>query len=735
MAERWGRPLSMALLLFLAFESLPAARTPVRVLLLQSFDETPLTFGAIAEALRTELGRRMGETINFVQVSLQPTGFRTIPESSTVAYLRSTFFRKEQVDLIVTTGAPAALFVRRHRPELFRDTPAVHAIVDQRFLRGGPPLGNAVTIAVKNDIVGAVANVLQLLPETRHLFVVLGASPLGDTWREFIQPELRRFQPSLTMEWSTGMSFAEVLKRSATLGPHSAILYVFFNVDAHGAAQNEERVLARLHEVASAPIFGTQSTQLGHGIVGGPLMPIEDVSRRTVDVSYRILRGELPAHIRSVAVTPASPVFDWRELRRWGISETRLPARSVVRFREASQWERNRGVIVGAASIVVVEALLIVALVVSHIKRGRAQQSLSESEERFRQLASVAPVMIWTSGLDKGCADVNRPWLDFTGRTLEQELGGGWAECIHPDDWPASLDAYSRAFDRHDSFRIEYRLRRADGEYRWVLATGVPRYKPDGSFAGYIGSAIDVTEQKAAHEALSGLSGRLIEAQERERRRIARELHDDIGQRLALLTVELDQIDTGVTRNVPQAVRHLVTESTALARDIQSLSHRLHSSKLEYLGLASAAASFCKEASAQFAVQIICRDEGIREGLCPETALAIFRVLQEAITNALKHSAAGHISVVLRQSNRGVELEVSDSGVGFDVVDARRRGGLGLISMEERMKLIGGEVQVRSEEGGGTTVWACAPTASKHDLEVVPTVPDEVESRAADLVW
>jgi PAS domain S-box-containing protein len=193
---------------------------------------------------------------------------------------------------------------------------------------------------------------------------------------------------------------------------------------------------------------------------------------------------------------------------------------------------------------------------------------LSESEERFRQLASVAPVMIWTSGLDKGCADVNRPWLDFTGRTLEQELGGGWAESIHPDDWPASLDAYSRAFDRHDSFRIEYRLRRADGEYRWVLATGVPRYKPDGSFAGYIGSAIDVTEQKAAHEALSGLSGRLIEAQERERRRIARELHDDIGQRLALLTVELDQIDTGVTRNVPQAVRHLLTESTALARDI-----------------------------------------------------------------------------------------------------------------------------------------------------------------------
>src|SRR5262245_52072380 len=133
MAERWSRPLFMALLL-LSFASLHAARSPVRVLLLQSFDEAPLTFGAVADALRTELGRRMGETINFVQVSLQPTGFRSIPESSTVAYLRSTFSHNDRVDLIVTTGAPAALFVQRHRRELFRDTPALHTMVDQRFL-------------------------------------------------------------------------------------------------------------------------------------------------------------------------------------------------------------------------------------------------------------------------------------------------------------------------------------------------------------------------------------------------------------------------------------------------------------------------------------------------------------------------------------------------------------------------------------------------------------------------
>ena len=733
MFQRRGRLLSIALFCF-AFASFPEARSPVRVLLLQSFDDAPLTFGAVADVLRTELGRRMPESINFVQVSLQPTGFRTTPESSTVAYLKSTFSSSERVDLVVTIGAPAALFVQRHRRELFRDTPVVHTIVDQRFLRGGPQAVNAATVAVKTDMLAAVANIMRVLPDTRRLFVVVSASPLGESWREFMLSELRRFQ-TLSLEWSLGMSYTDVLRRAASLGPHSAILYVFFNVDAQGAAQNEERVLAHLHEVATAPIFGTQSTQLGRGIVGGPLMPIDEVGRRTVDVVQRILRGESAARLRPAVVTAGVPTFDWRELRRWDIGDARLPAGSVVRFREPTQWERNKGIILSGASIVLLEALLIVALVVNHMKRARAQQSLIESEERFRQLASAAPVMIWLSGPDKLCIDFNRPWLDFTGRTLEQELGDGWADGVHPDDLGGCIDTYVRAFDRRESFRMEYRLRRADGEFRWVLDIGAPRFTPDGSFAGYIGSAVDVTEQKAAREALSGLSGRLIEAQERERRRIARELHDDIGQRLALLTVELDQIDNGVTRNVTQSVRSLVTQSTALARDIQSLSHRLHSSKLEYLGLASAAASFCKETSTQFAVQIIFRNEGIPDGLCPHTALAVFRVLQEAINNALKHSAAGHIAVVLRKSTGGIELEVRDSGIGFDLADARARGGLGLISMEERMKLIGGELQVRSEEGGGTTVWAYAPLASKHDADVLPPPREDAELPTAELVW
>jgi PAS domain S-box-containing protein len=732
MSDRWSR--CAAILLLLALAPSAEARSPLRVLVLQSFDETPLTYGVVAEALRAELSRRITDSLNFVQVSLQPTGFRTTPEAATVAYLRNAFSRSDRPDLIVTIGSPAALFLDRHRRELFQDIPVIQSMIDQRFMRSGARLANSTTVAVKNDVSGWISNILHVLPDTTHLFVIVGASPLGQAWREFVLRELGRFQPPLATEWSITMSFDELLTHAASLPPQSAILYIFFNVDSQGAAINEERALARLHDVSKAPIFGTQSTQLGRGIVGGPLMPVDDVARRTVDAAVRVLRGDDADRVRPAVVTQVAPLlFDWRELRRWGIAESRLPGGSVVRLREPSQWERNKWLIVSATSIVVVEALLIVALVVNRIKRGRVQERLDESEQRFGQLASVAPVMIWMSGPDKNCTDVNRTWLDFTGRTLEQELGDGWLESVHPHDAPELFDTYSRAFDRHDPFRAEYRLRRADGEYRWVLDCGVPRFAPDGSFAGYIGSALDVTEQKAAHAALSELSGRLIEAQERERRRIARELHDDIGQRLALLTVELDQMDKGAPRNITQVVRDLVTQSTSLARDIQSLSHRLHSSKLEYLGLASAAASFCKEASSQFGVPIGFRHENVPDGLAHDTALAVFRVLQEAITNSLRHSGARHIAGVLRGSPYGVELEVTDTGSGFDVTDARRHGGLGLISMEERMKLIGGDVEVRSERGGGTTIWAFAPLISRHET-AAPAQPQESAEQPADLV-
>ncbi len=168
--------------------------------------------------------------------------------------------------------------------------------------------------------------------------------------------------------------------------------------------------------------------------------------------------------------------------------------------------------------------------------------AMREGEERFRLVANAAPVLIWMSGPDKLCNYFNQPWLEFTGKPIELELGNGWAEGVHPEDLERCLDTSTKAFDGRESFKVEYRLRRHDREYRWLLGTAVPRFNRDGSFAGYIGSCIDITERKRGEEALASVSRRLIEAQEQERARIARELHDDIVQRLALIAVELEKL-------------------------------------------------------------------------------------------------------------------------------------------------------------------------------------------------
>ena len=166
--------------------------------------------------------------------------------------------------------------------------------------------------------------------------------------------------------------------------------------------------------------------------------------------------------------------------------------------------------------------------------RREAERAIRESEQRFRAVANAAPVMIWMCDQDKLCTYVNQGWLDFTGRPVEAELGNGWADGIHPEDLEGYLEIYSKAFDQQKPFQMEYRCRRYDGEERWLLARGAPRFGADGALAGYIGSVTDVTERKQAEDVLSRMNQRLIEAQDEERRRVARELHDDISQRISL---------------------------------------------------------------------------------------------------------------------------------------------------------------------------------------------------------
>jgi len=373
------------------------------------------------------------------------------------------------------------------------------------------------------------------------------------------------------------------------------------------------------------------------------------------------------------------------------------------------------------------EQLRVLAEIFSNaLRRIRIQTARRESEERFRLLASTVPVLIRMSGTDKLCAYFNKFWLDFTGRTLESEVGNGWLKSVHPDDAPSCQDTYTRAFDRREAFRMEYRLRRHDGEYRWMLDIGAPRFNPNGSFAGYIGSALDITDHKKAQEALSSVSRRLIEAQEEERRYIARELHDDINQSVALLAIELQKLQDALPESSVACRSQTVELSKRtldISKEVQSLSHRLHSSKLELLGVVAAMKSFCNELSAQQEVEISFVHSDVPRSLPREVSLCLFRVFQEALHNAVKHSGVRHLEANLRGVQGAILLTVRDSGVGFNVQEVIKDHGIGLISMRERVSLVKGTISIASKPTAGTEINVRIPLSTDvvaHSMSATP---------------
>jgi signal transduction histidine kinase len=270
---------------------------------------------------------------------------------------------------------------------------------------------------------------------------------------------------------------------------------------------------------------------------------------------------------------------------------------------------------------------------------------------------------------------------------------------------PEVLRKYESAFDLHLPFEIEYRLRRHDGEYRWILDIGVPRFGLDGTFAGYIGSAIDITERKLAEQVLTSARTRLIEAQEQERRRIARDLHDDINQRLALLANELDllTIDSVESPERPR-IKQLGDQVKEISDDIQLISHKLHSSALQHLGLSSALRGLSKDFSRQHKIKLHSRICDLAQPLNEDSALALFRVAQEGLQNASKHSESTNVHIELKAENDVVFLNLIDDGQGFEIDQCKE--GLGLVSLRERMKMVGGNFQILSRPGIGTHLQA-----------------------------
>ena len=351
-----------------------AAQVPVKqVLVLQSFNRGNVVVDSFTGHFRVELDKRAGAPMNVVEVVVGPTGFVGAPEREAIDYIRSIFADRPKPDLVMAVAGPATVFARRYRQQLFPDTPLLFAAVDQRFLRDAPLGENEAAVTVINNPSLLIEEILQLLPETRQVFVVTGSGLLSKFWRRELDEEFRRFHDRLTFVWSEELSLPEILRRCASLPRHSAIFYLTFGTDAQGGAYADERVLDDIHATANAPLFGVQSWYIGSGVVGGTLMSIDTLARNTADVTIRLLNGAPPESINVPPQRPGQPLFDWRELQRWGIAESRLPAGSVVSYRSPSLWSEYKFTVLGAMGALVIQALLIIGLLYQRRARQRAE--------------------------------------------------------------------------------------------------------------------------------------------------------------------------------------------------------------------------------------------------------------------------------------------------------------------------------------------------------------------------
>jgi PAS domain S-box-containing protein len=354
----------------------------------------------------------------------------------------------------------------------------------------------------------------------------------------------------------------------------------------------------------------------------------------------------------------------------------------------------------------------------------RVERALRESELRYQVVTDASPVMIWMAGTDKLCYYFNKGWLDFVGRTLEQESGNGWVENVHPDDLDRCRQVYLSNFDARRTFEMEYRLRHYSGQYRWIFDRGIPRFGPDGTFEGYVGACLDTHDRKEAAEKvrIADETLRLMKMQDAERRRIARDLHDSAGQTLTVLGLSLAELvhkAEGVAPELADEAKQIEGVVQQLHREIRTTSYLLHPPLLDECGLSSALNWYVEGVAQRSGVTIDLRVSDDLGRLPAEMELAIFRVVQECLTNIHRHAESRTARIQVTREEDHVCIEIRDEGKGISperLAEIQSRGsGVGIAGIRERLRQFNGEMKIESS-GSGTTVIAIVPILKESPL-------------------
>jgi PAS domain S-box-containing protein len=614
-----------------------------------------------------------------------------------------------KVDLVIAVLSSGLDFALAIRGDVFRGVPVVFVLVDRREVEARRLPPDVIGVPIRMGLTGTLDLALRLRPDTRQVFVVAGSSSFDSKWAAEARQNFRGYEDRVEFVYLTGLPMNDLLERVANLPLHSIIYYLHIIKDGAGKDFVPSEALERLASIANAPVFGHVDTFVDRGAVGGHVYRHEVEGRIAAGLALRILSGDRPESIPIPEVSENTYMFNWRELQRWGMSENSLPPGSVVRHKDLSFWDVYRWHTIGVVGLFLIEAMLIAGLLRQRLKLRRA-------EERFRQVVEAAPTGMLMVGRDGAIVMVNAEVEKLFGYRRDELLGQRVEMLVAKRSLSvhsADRDRFFAMPERHATGpgRDLYGQRKDGSEFPVEIRLG-PLQTAQGMFV--LESIIDLSERRRAEESLRAsqrelrsLSGRLLDAQEDERRRIARELHDDINQELAFVAVEMDRLGQsapGAESSTAERVQKLSSHVKELSSAVHDLSHQLHPSKLEQLGLVSAVKALCTELKYHHGLEVSFTPHDVPIAIPEAAALCLYRIVQEALRNVIRHSGTKRAVIALSGSPDGIRLRIADEGFGFDATSDRGNGGLGLVSMRERLYLVGGQMVIESRPGGGTRI-------------------------------
>jgi signal transduction histidine kinase len=530
---------------------------------------------------------------------LETEEFGVTAETSLRDYIRAKF-RDRRLDAVIVNTAPAVAFALRYRADLFPNLPIVFVATSPpaALLRGEVP---GVTGVVREPSqTETVELALKLQPRTTRIHVVAYA-PLVEGYQQRIASALAPVARGVTVTYANEATLADALGTIRRLPADSLIFYTRYSPIATSRVLLADEVIAQIAEASPVPVYSSNDNDLGKGVVGGMMRSEIAIAARLGEITLQILKGAKPEDI-PIESARLAPMFDWRQVQRWGLNPALLPPGSEIRFRVPTVWELYGSYITGTLVVVGAQLLLITGLLQSRARLRRADNTIRASEA---------------------------------------------------------------------SLRVSY-------------------------------------------DRIRQLAGRLINAQEAARAEIARDLHDDVCQRLTSVSIGVGTLKnaTGSLEDpkMQEGISELDRETRDAFESLRRLSHDLHPVPLRLLGLAPALRSHCHEVAKRHGGQVQFSSADSIGAVHPDVAVCFFRIAQEALRNSVVHGGAKQMIVTLGREGEELDLTVVDDGQGFDVAAARSNGrGLGLVTMEERINLVGGHMSIVSVPGQGTTVRVRGP--------------------------